>query len=165
MKQKLTTDKASRYIEATPEALYALISDVTRTPEYSPEVVKCTWIKGATGPAVGARFKAINHAGRVPDWPNKPVITVTEPNRAFAFERTEVGGGTIEWRYEFEPQGTGTLVTESYTVLKNVNAFGWFIIGTLAGLKDRRTDLQNGMTTSLERIAAILEQHTPAQSA
>jgi hypothetical protein len=164
MKQELTTDKASRYIEATPEALYALISDVTRTPEYSPEVVRCTWIKGATGPAVGARFKAINHAGRVPDWPNKPVITVAEPNRRFAFERTEIGGGTIEWRYEFEPQGTGTLVTESYTVLKNVNALGWFIIDTLAGLKDRRTDLQHGMTTSLERIAAIVEQHAPAQS-
>lgn len=164
MKQELTTDKASRYIEATPEALYALISDVTRTPEYSPEVVKCTWIKGATGPAVGARFKAINHAGRVPDWPNKPVITVVEPNRSFAFERTEIGGGTIEWRYQFEAQGTGTLVIESYTVLKNVNALGWFIIDTLAGLKDRRTDLQNGMTTSLERIAAIVEHRASARS-
>ena len=163
MKQELTTDKASRYIEASPEALYALISDVTRTPEYSPEVVRCTWIKGATGPVVGARFKAINHAGRVPDWPNKPIVTVAEPAQTFAFERTEVGGGTIEWRYEFDAQGTGTLVTESYTVLKKVNALGWFIIDTLAGLKDRRTDLQNGMTTSLERIAAIVEQPTAAQ--
>ena len=164
MKQELTTDTASRYIEATPDALYALVSDVTRTPEYSPEVVKCTWIKGATGPVVGARFKAINHAGRVPDWPNKPVVTVAEPARTFAFERTEVGGGTIEWRYEFEAQGSGTLVTESYTVLKNVNALGWFIIDTLAGLKDRRTDLQNGMTTSLDRIAAIVEHPSHAPS-
>ena len=160
MKQELTSDTASRYIEASPEALYALISDVTRTPEYSPEVVKCTWIKGATGPAVGAQFKAINHAGRVPDWPNKPIVTVAEPGRSFAFERTEVGGGTIEWRYEFTPQGEGTLVTESYTVLKKVNGFGWFIIDTLAGLKDRRSDLQNGMTTSLERIAALTENQS-----
>jgi hypothetical protein len=164
MRQELTTDSASRYIEATPEALYTLISDVTRTPEYSPEVVKCTWIKGATGPAVGARFKAINHAGRVPDWPNKPIVTVTEPGRLFAFERTEVGGGTIEWRYVFEAQGTGTLVTESYTVLKNVNALGWFIIDTLAGLKDRQTDLQTGMTISLERIAAIVESKSADRS-
>lgn len=165
MKQELTTDKASRYVEATPAALYALVSDVTRTPEYSPEVVKCTWVKGATGPAVGARFKAINHAGRrmFPDWPNKPVVTVAEPGRTFAFERSEVGGGTIEWRYTFEPQGNGTLVTESYTVVKDVNMLGWFIIDTLAGLKDRRTDLQNGMTASLERIAAIVE--TPIRPA
>jgi hypothetical protein len=165
MKQELTSGKASRYIEATPDALYALISDVTRTPEYSPEVVKCTWIKGATGPTVGARFKAINHAGRVPDWPNKPIVTVAESGRAFAFERSEIGGGTIEWRYVFEPQGTGTLVTESYTVLKNVNMLGWFIIDTLAGLKDRRSDLQIGMTTSLDRIAEIVENKQAQQSA
>jgi Polyketide cyclase / dehydrase and lipid transport len=157
MRQDLTTDAVERYIEASPEALYDIISDVTRTPEYSPEVVKCTWIKGATGPAVGARFKAINHAGRVPDWPNKPIVTIAEPGREFAFERTEVGGGTVEWRYRFEPQGTGTLVTESYTVLKKVNMLGWFIIDTLAGLKDRRSDLRYGMTTSLERIAQIVE--------
>jgi hypothetical protein len=165
MKQELTSDTASRYIEASPEALYALVSDVTRTPEYSPEVVKCTWIKGATGPAVGARFKAINHAGRVPDWPNKPIVTVAEPGRLFAFERSEIGGGTIEWRYVFEPQGTGTLVTESYTVQKKVNGLGWFIIDTLAGLKDRRSDLHRGMTTSLERIAAIVENERAERSA
>jgi Polyketide cyclase / dehydrase and lipid transport len=157
MRQDLTTDAVERYIEASPEALYDIVSDVTRTPEYSPEVVKCTWIKGATGPAVGARFKAINHAGRVPDWPNKPIVTIAEPGREFAFERSEVGGGTVEWRYRFEPQGTGTLVTESYTVLKKVNMLGWFIIDTLAGLKDRRSDLRYGMTTSLERIAQIVE--------
>jgi hypothetical protein len=49
-------------------------------------------------------------------------------------------------------------VTESYTVLKKVNALGWFIIDTLAGLKDRRGDLHRGMTLSLERIAALVEQ-------
>ena len=166
MRQDLTTGKASRYIEAPPETLYALVSDVTRTPEYSPEVVKCTWINGASGPVVGARFKAINHAGRrlFPDWPNKPVVTVADRGRTFAFERSEVGAGTIEWRYSFEPQGSGTLVTESYTVVKDLNLFGWFIIDTLAGLKDRKTDLQNGMMTSLERIAAIVETSAPSSA-
>jgi hypothetical protein len=157
MKQELTTDQVARHIKASPEAIYDLVSDVTRTPEYSPEVVKCTWIKGATGPVVGAQFKAINHAGRVPDWPNKPIVTVAEPGRTFAFERTEVGGGTIEWRYLLESDGTGTKVIESYTVVKPVNALGWFIIDTLAGLKDRRSDLNRGMTQSLERIATIVE--------
>lgn len=158
MRQELTTDSVSRYIEATPESLYALVSDVTRTPEYSPEVVKCVWKKGATGPAVGARFKATNHAGRIPDWPNWPVVTIADPGRTFAFERTEVGGGTLEWRYTFEPQGSGTLVTESYTVVKPLNLLGWFIIDTLAGLKDRKSDLNYGMTKSLERIAEIVER-------
>ena len=89
MRQQLTTDSVDRYIQASPDELYAIISDVTRTPELSPEVVKCTWIKGATGPAVGARFKAINHAGRGPDWPNWPVVITADPGREFAFSRTE----------------------------------------------------------------------------
>ncbi len=165
MRQALTTDHVSRHIAAPPEAIYALVSDVTRTPEYSPEVVKCTWINNSNGPAVGARFKAINHAGRIPDWPNKPVVTVADPGRTFAFERTEIGGGTIEWRYTLEPDGTGTQVTESYTVIKPVNMFGWFIINTLAGLTDRRGDLRRGMTQSLDRIAAIVEGQRTEQSA
>jgi hypothetical protein len=76
---------------------------------------------------------------------------VVDAGRAFAFERSEVGGGTIEWRYTFESEGTGTLVTESYTVLKPVNTLGWFIIDTLASLKDRKGDLRRGMTENLER--------------
>ena len=89
MRQELTTDQVSRHIEATPRVLYDLVSDVTRTPEYSNEVVRCIWVGGATGPAVGARFKAINSAGRGPNWPNKPVVTAADPGREFAFARTE----------------------------------------------------------------------------
>lgn len=162
MKQELTSDRVERYIEATPAALYTLVSDVTRTPEYAPEVRRCTWIGGATGPAVGARFKAINKAGRGPAWPNKPVVVTADPDREFAFARTEVGGGTVEWRYTFLPEGTGTRVTESYEVTDPVKALGWFIIDTLYGLKNRRGDLRANMTTSLERIAAIVE--APAES-
>jgi hypothetical protein len=155
MKQELTTDSVERHIEAPPEALYDIVSDVTRTPELSPEVVKCTWINGATGPAVGARFRAINHAGRGPNWPNKPVVVTADPGREFAFARTEAFAGTVEWRYRFIPDATGTRVVESYTVTKRLTIIGWFIIGTLYGLKDRRSDLRAGMTSTLERLEQI----------
>ena len=89
MRQELTTDTVERYIEAPPEALYDLIADVTRTPERTPDIVRCEWLDGATGPAVGARFKAINKQGRGPNWSNKPVVTVADPGREFAFARTE----------------------------------------------------------------------------
>jgi hypothetical protein len=133
---------------------------VTRTPEYAPEIKKCTWIGGATGPAVGARFNAINSAGRGPDWPNKPVVVAAEPARVFAFARTEPFAGTVEWRYTFTPESTGTRVVESYHVTKPLSIIGWFIIGTLYGLKDRQTDLRTNMTASLDRIAAIVESGT-----
>lgn len=157
MRQELTTDTVDRHIEATPEALYALVSDVTRTPEITPDIVRVEWLDGATGPAVGARFKAINKQGRGPNWSNKPVVTVAEPGREIAWARTEPFAGTVEWRYRFEPEGTGTRVTESYEVTKPLALMGWFIIGTLYGMKDRRRDLRASMERTLDRLAEMLE--------
>ncbi|HWB66202.1 MAG TPA: SRPBCC family protein [Mycobacteriales bacterium] len=162
MRQELTTDTVDRYIEAPPETLYDIVSDVTRTPEMSPEIEKCTWIKGATGPVVGARFRAINRAGRG-HWPNWPVVIAADPGREFAFARTEPFGGTVEWRYRFVPEGSGTRVHESYEVTKPIGLVGWFIISTLGGLKDRRADLRAGMTQTLDRLADISEAK-PQQS-
>lgn len=157
MRQELTTDTVDRHIEASPEALYELIADVTRTPEITPDIVKVEWLDGAAGPAVGARFKATNKQGRGPNWSNKPVITVLEPGREIAWERTEFAGGTVEWRYRFEPDGSGTRITESYRVVKPLRLFGWFIIGTLYGMKDRRGDLRASMERTLDRLAEMLE--------
>jgi hypothetical protein len=158
MRQELTHDTVERYIEASPEALYDVVADVTRTPELSPEVVSCEWLDGATGPAVGARFRAKNHAGRGPDWHNTPVITVADRGREFTFSRTEKGAGTIVWRYVFTPDGSGTRVTESYEVIRPLTLFGWFIIGVIYGNKDRGGDLRRGMTESLQRLAALMEK-------
>jgi hypothetical protein len=109
---------------------------------------------------VGARFRGRNKVPNRPTFTNKPVVTIVEPGETFAFERTEPFGGTVEWRYDFAADGTGTLVTESYTVTKPVSRFGWFIIGTLFARKDRRTDLRAGMTETLERLRAAVERQT-----
>ena len=161
-KQELTTDTVERYIEASPEALYDFVADVTGTPERTPDIVRCEWLDGATGPAVGARFKAVNTAGKGPKWSNKPVVTVATRGEEFSFTRTEKGGGTILWRHRFVPEGTGTRVIESYEVLKPLNWFGWFIIDTLFGLKDRQTDLRNSMAASLDRLAELTERRPSA---
>jgi hypothetical protein len=155
LRQKLTSSSAERHIDAPPELLYDLVADVTRTPELSPDIVSCRWLDGATGPTVGARFKAINRADRGPNWSNKPVVTIADPGREFAFARSEPFAGTIHWRYTFTPEGTGTRVVESYSVIRPLTVIGWFIIGVLYGRKDRRTDLQASMEATLDRLAAL----------
>jgi hypothetical protein len=157
MMQQLDRDEVSMHMECRPEDVYALVADVTRTPEFSPEILNCTWLDGATEAAVGARFKARNKVPNRPSWNNKPVVTVVDPGHEFAFARTEAFGGTVEWRYRFEPDGTGTRVTESYEVTKKLSPVGWFIIGTLFARKDRRTDLRSGMEQTLERMRAVAE--------
>src|SRR5262245_1608923 len=162
MNQELDHDSVSLHMRADAETVYGLVADVTRTPEFSPEILECRWLDGATGPAVGARFKARNKVPNRPAWSNKPVVTVVEPGRSFAFARTERFAGTVEWRYDFVPQHGGTLVTESYTVTKSLSPVGWFIIGTLFGRKDRRTDLRVGMEQTLQRMSAVAERQSEA---
>ena len=156
--QTLDRDEVNAYMDASPETVYGLVADVTRMPEFSPEILRCTWLDGATGPAVGARFAARNKVERRPAWTNKPVVTVVEPGQVFAFARTEKFAGTVEWKYRFEPEGSGTRVIESYEVTKPLSPVGWFVIGVLFGRKNRRADLRSGMEQTLERMRAVAER-------
>src|ERR1700690_4540020 len=116
--QTLDHDSVTLRIDAPADTVYELVADVTCRPEFSPGILRCEWPDGATGPAVGARFAARNKVPNRPGWTNKPVVTVVEPGKMFAFDRTEKFAGTGEWKYQFEPDGAGTLVTESYQVTR-----------------------------------------------
>jgi hypothetical protein len=155
--QTLDRDEVSTVVAAPPEDVYALVADVTRTPEFSPEVVRCTWLDGATGPAVGARFEAVNASGAGKTWKNRPVVTVADPGREFAFRRTEPFAGSIAWRYRFEPVEQGTRVVESYEVERPVTRLGWLVIERVFRGGDRREALRAGMRTTLERLRVAAE--------
>jgi hypothetical protein len=156
--QTLDHDELSIHVDASAPELYALVSDITRTPQFSPEVVACVWLDGATGPRVGARFEATNAVGRGRRWKNRPVVTVADPGREFAFARTEPLAGTVVWRYRFEPEAGGTRITESYEVTRPITRLGWFVIERVYGGGDRRAELRAGMQQTLERIRATAEQ-------
>jgi hypothetical protein len=156
--QTLDHDQVTAHIDAPPDVVYALIADVTRTPEFSPEILRCTWLDGATGPAVGARFEAVNKVSRGPAWKNRPIVTVAQPGREFAISRTEKFTGTLVWRYRFQPDGDGTLFTESYEVTRPISRPGWFIMDRLFGCHDRRAELRAGMEQTVDRIRHTAER-------
>ncbi len=155
--QTLDRDEVSAVVGAPPAEVYALVADVTRMPEFSPEVVSCRWLDGADGPAVGARFEAVNAAAAGKTWKNRPVVTVAEPGREFAFTRTEPLAGTIAWRYRLEPVEGGTRVTESYEVQRPVSRLGWLVIERVFRGGNRREALRAGMRTTLEQLRAAVE--------
>ena len=162
--QTLDRDEVSAVVAARPEQVYALVADVTRMPEFSPEVVSCRWIGGADGPAVGARFEAVNVASAGRRWRNRPEVLVAEPGREFAFGRTERMAGTVIWRYRFEPDGEGTRVVESYEVTRPVSRMGWWAIEKVFGGGNRREVLRAGMRTTLDRIATAVETGVMSRS-
>jgi len=58
-----TTGSATIEIDATPDAVYGILTDLSRISDVSPECYKAEWEGGATGPEVGAAFRGYNTAG------------------------------------------------------------------------------------------------------
>lgn len=157
--QQLDHDQRTATIPAPPALLYDIVSDVTRTPEYSPEITSCRWLGSATGPAVGARFEAVNTANGK-SWKNRPIVTEVEPGRLFAFARTERFAGTVAWRWTFEPTGDGTRTTVGYEVTQPISRFGWFVIERVFRAGDRRVELGRGMEQSLARLEQLVAKES-----
>jgi hypothetical protein len=142
----------SVHMDAPPERVYTVVTDVSRMGEWSPETTKCEWIDGATGPAVGARFKGTNKRG-ILTWSTKPKVVAADPGREFAFD---VGEDT-RWTYRFEAEGTGTKVTESFEMLRDLRWYYALVEKWIMRVKDRKADLERSMGVTLDRIKKVVE--------
>ena len=139
---------------APPEPIWELVSDVTKIGRYSPETFEAEWLDGATGPAVGAHFRGhVKRNGRGPTYWTKCTVIASEPGREFAFG---VGPGDKPlsvWRYQLQPSGDGTDVTESFTLARTkLLRLYWALLGWTRGKTNR-----DGMRTTLERVKAEVE--------
>lgn len=145
---------ATLHIDAAPKDVWALVSDVTRIGEYSPETFEAEWLGGATGPAVGARFRGhVKRNGRGPVYWAPCVVVACEPEREFAFDVGLPKRPMITWRYELEASGGGTDVMESFRLH---DRFALRLYWRLLGWARSKTN-QKGMQATLERMKAELE--------
>jgi hypothetical protein len=103
----------SREIAAPAGKVWALVSDLPRMGEWSPENAGGTWTKGATGPALGAVFKGTNKNG-FRRWSTSVTVVACEPGKVFEFAVTSGPLAVANWRYEFEETDSGCRVTESW---------------------------------------------------
>lgn len=147
--------QVSRTIAADPDTLYALVSDVTNMGRWSPETTGARWVKGATGPAVGARFRGSNKAGWR-RWSTLCTVVTADPGRAFAFEVALGPVPIARWSYRFEPEGEGTRVTEVWDDLrlqlfKKPSA-------VVMSVPDRPAHNRAGMEATLEALARHVER-------
>lgn len=144
----------STYVEAAPEDVYALVSDLPRMGELSPENEGGRWLGGATGPAVGVRFRGSNRNGWR-RWSTTVRVTEAEPGAAFAFDVSFYGVPVSRWTYRFVAAGTGCTVTESWQDRRPA----WFKgpAGLTTGVMDREAATASGIEHTLARLKAVLE--------
>jgi hypothetical protein len=154
-----TQGQASTHVDASPTVLYDVVSDVRRMGEWSPECRRCEWIDGATGPAVGARFKGSNRRG-VARWSTKPRVVAADPGREFAFVIGHLGRDMTRWSYQFESTSEATNVTESFEMLRDMPWYFRFTNRLLMGVKDRQADLETNMAETLRRLKTAVEDRS-----
>ncbi len=144
------------HIDAEPLAVWELISDITRMGEYSPEVFEAEWLGGATGPAVGARYRGhVKRNERGPVYWTTCAITECVPGEVFEFAVMMRDKPVNTWRYEFAPTpGGGTDVTESFRLAGRILPAIWYPLGGF--LRQRRN--QRDMLRTLERVKAAAER-------
>ena len=144
----------TRDIAASPEAVYAAISDVTRMGEWSEECHSCEWHEGVDGPAVGATFDGHNRNGEH-EWTSQGRIIEADPGRAFAFECSMMDFHFSTWGYRIEPTDTGCRVTEWSEDLRPESVLEFS--KQMSGIDDRAERNRQTMSQTLERLAAALE--------
>ncbi len=142
---------ASVEIDATPDAVWPVVSDVTRMPEFSPELRRLYAVGG--GPTrVGLRLVGVNRRG-LAVWPTTSTVTRLEPGRAVAWHTRESGA---TWTYELEPTASGTRLTGR----RDLSAFrlGTTLLApVIGGAAGHDRELAEGIRATLHRIKEVVE--------
>ena len=97
-------------VNADADTLYALVSDVTRIGEWSPQCRACWWDEGG-GPTVGSYFTGRNDDGKR-TWETRSRVVAADPGREFSWV---VNDGWVRWGFSLEPAEGGTRLTEHWS--------------------------------------------------
>lgn len=150
-------DEVSLRIDAAPQHLYDIVTDIAQMGRLSPECTGGRWLGGATGPAPGARFKGTNKRG-IARWSTTNEVVTATPGEEFSFETRQSGA---RWIYRLEPDGEGTVVTERRELYKARPGIAKFFTKLFLGGEEGHNDeLRDGMRATLERLKAVAESGT-----
>ena len=140
----------SREISASADAVWPLVSDLTRMGEWSPENQGGEWIKGATGPAVGALFKGRNSNGKR-SWSTTVKVIEFDPPKRMAFALMVGRSAWCDWVWEVAPSANGCTVTHSWIDRRSKLA-NW-LGGKVSGVTDRAAHNRANMERTIDALA------------
>jgi uncharacterized protein YndB with AHSA1/START domain len=138
-------------IDASPDKVWALVSDLRLMPKWSPQ---CRLMK-AFGPLrPGTKTINVNRRNFL-IWPTTSRVTEVIPEQKLAFRVNE--NNTV-WTYELEPTATGTRLVETRHAENGVKPVSNFLVNAvMGGVPSFERELVEGMNASLSRIKAAAE--------
>ncbi|WP_324644449.1 SRPBCC family protein [Pseudarthrobacter sp. LT1] len=155
MKTNTRQHQESVTVQASADALYDLVSDITRTGEWSPVCTSCWWDDKASAGQPGAWFTGHNEIpGRT--WETRSLVVAAERGREFAWV---VGGRFVRWGFTLTPADNGTRLTESWEFLPEGIAMFEEKYGDNASVQiaERTQQALDGIPKTLAAIKRIAE--------
>ncbi|MDN5582202.1 MAG: SRPBCC family protein [Corynebacterium sp.] len=145
---------ASRTVQASPDAVWAAVTDLDAIGERSPQCRKM-FILGGT-PGVGTTTLNLNRRG-VLFWPTWSKITRWSPTETLEW-RIPINGS--HWRFELTDNGDGTTeLTESRIVDGDTSLLSRVLVATALGGNDTfEGELREGIEQTLAAIASSAER-------
>ncbi|WP_219418086.1 SRPBCC family protein [Pseudonocardia nigra] len=151
-------DEVDVVIAAPPEQVWALVTDITRMGEWSPENRGGRWTAGATGSAVGARFVGVNAHGPI-RWRTRCRVVECAPPSRFAFTVAESG---MTWGWRLEPAGTGTRLVQWRERTGRSTLLARLVVRTGVLGRAREELMVDGMRRTLAAVRATAEARAAA---
>jgi len=150
----VATVSVTQEISAPAELVWALVTDLPRMGEWSPENLGGEWVKGATGAAVGARFKGRNKNGNKA-WSTSVKVNEVQAPKKLSFALMALGKNWCDWEYEITPTATGCTVTHNWVDHRSklANYLGKFV----SGVSDRAEHNRRNMEATLKNLKAAAE--------
>lgn len=148
--------EASIVVDVPVGAVWALVSDVTRTGEWSVECRGAEWLDGASGPVKGARFRGRNRRNAT-RWSRVCEVLEVDAAQRLVWRTlpTRLLPDSTRWEFELAPAEAGTKLTERMQVLQIPGLYDRLFAAMLPAHRDRTADLE----ADLGRIKARLEAH------
>lgn len=143
--------EASIDIAAAPERVWAVVSDLERMPQWSPQ---CTRMKVLGSVREGAWTLNFNRDGWK-RWPTTSRVVRVKPNREVAFRVIE---NRAIWSFQIEPTATGSTLIQRREVPNGTSWLSRTLIDlALGGGAEFDVRVEDGMHESLRKIKAAAE--------
>jgi uncharacterized protein YndB with AHSA1/START domain len=146
-------------VDADPEVVYRLITDLDAMAELAEETTRMRWTKGGRAEP-GASFRGTNRNG-FRRWTTTCTVTEAEAGRRFAFEVRHTVVPISRWQYDIVATESGCTVTESTWDRRP----GWFkgVAGLATGERDRAAANVRHIAATLQRLKARAERDRAAR--
>lgn len=105
------TVEVDLFVNASPERVWAMVSDIQLPARFSTEFKGGEWLDNA-GPRLGARFRGRNHHPAIGEWETTCTVSDFDPPRVFGYLVGDPNDPAARWRFTISAEEGGSRILQ-----------------------------------------------------